>query len=138
MKERGYDPGSWGVDDICLAVSEASWDPVNSMRQCVFKDVWSPIPSTNTLKQGGESEPIVGMVSTCDGGDMPPTPMGIMCCPIVPHQVTFCEDDTVQYIEPSKEFNNHMYDIMWAAMDRNGTHVGTKGPMQASLMRNDN
>ena len=77
------------------------------------------------------------MMSTCDGGGMPPTPVRNMCCPIVPHQVTFCEDDTVQHIEPSKEFNNHIYEAMWGTMDRSGMHFGTKGPMQASLIRRD-
>jgi len=83
------------------------------MLQNVFISEWSPIDPTNTSKQGFDSEPTVDTMSTSEGGDMPLTPVGNMCCPIVPHQVTFGEDDTVEYIEPPKEFNNYMFEILW-------------------------
>ena len=77
-----------------------------------FVSSWLPIDS----ERNGD------VVMTNDGGGMPPTPVGSMCCPIVPHQVTFCKDDAIEYIEPSKEFNNHLYSIMWDD-DGSGWHA---------------
>ena len=91
----GCGPGSGGIDGVSLLVPEIFPGTTNSIVANRFVAGWMPIAPTNCFKMGDDSEPNVDVVSISDGGIMPPTAVGSMCCPIVPRQVTFGGDDTI-------------------------------------------